>query len=226
MKAKLLPTTGIGSLPFEDISRAIDFSLKFDIPFLPELPKLDGDFISSFKENNNSCLEKFKERTESLPLVKYQIPSPELVQIESYGKVKSPLFIDAPTIKDYKVLKNFISSIENSVGIHCCGNFDLTEILKLKINFFSFDARLVESPRELIEELIRYNIIPVVGIVSTHEKRAQRPNNIDIWKNVIRDYPMDCWLSPACGLAGLSISECDKTLDLLLTIRNEILLAQ
>ena len=34
--------TQVGSLPYDDVDKAVEYSLRHDIPFLPELPKL-GD---------------------------------------------------------------------------------------------------------------------------------------------------------------------------------------
>ncbi|OUR98893.1 hypothetical protein A9Q84_05630 [Halobacteriovorax marinus] len=226
MKARLLPTTGIGSLPFTNIDQAIEFSMKFDIPFLPELPKLDGDFITSYTLGSSSCLEEFRNITKELPRVKYQIPSPEFTQITPISQSNSLLFIDAPTIKDYSILENFIVSSKNEIGIHCCGTFDLEKIVKLNIKFFSFDARLIENPNDLMVTLLQNGVTPVIGIVSTHNKKAQRPENLSSWVKVIREYSMHCWLSPACGLAEFNNAECERTLSLLQEIRNEILLTQ
>lgn len=36
-------TTGIGSLPFDSIDQAIDYAFDFDLPYLPQLPKLTPD---------------------------------------------------------------------------------------------------------------------------------------------------------------------------------------
>ena len=54
--------TQIGSLPLEDVNEAVKYSLKHDIPFLPELPK-KGDAMMAYIKNPGklSCLEEFKK---------------------------------------------------------------------------------------------------------------------------------------------------------------------
>jgi hypothetical protein len=39
-----LRTTGIGSVPMDDIAEAVRFSFEFDVPFLPETPS-GGDML-------------------------------------------------------------------------------------------------------------------------------------------------------------------------------------
>ncbi|MDA0184638.1 hypothetical protein OJ997_30330 [Solirubrobacter phytolaccae] len=42
-------TTGVGSLPFTDVTAAVDHVLTaYDIPFCPQLPRLEGDMISEW----------------------------------------------------------------------------------------------------------------------------------------------------------------------------------
>lgn len=55
--------TQIGSLPYDNIEKAIEYSMKHDIPFLPELPKL-GDAMMEYIKNPGSlsCLEEFAKR--------------------------------------------------------------------------------------------------------------------------------------------------------------------
>ncbi len=73
MKRKII--TQIGSLPYQDVKRAVKYSLKHDIPFLPELPKL-GDGVLDYIKNPGklSCLEEFKKH--SFTTVKIQCIGP------------------------------------------------------------------------------------------------------------------------------------------------------
>lgn len=48
----MIKTTGIGSLPFYNLADAINFSLNCDMPFVPELTKLDENLLN----RNNSLL--------------------------------------------------------------------------------------------------------------------------------------------------------------------------
>ncbi len=62
MKRKVI--TQIGSIPYQDVKQAVKYSLKHDIPFLPELPKL-GDGVLDYIKNPGklSCLEEFKKHS-------------------------------------------------------------------------------------------------------------------------------------------------------------------
>lgn len=65
--------TQIGSLPYESVAKALEYSLKHDIPFLPELPK-KGDLMTDYIRHPGklSCLEEFARATNGYPLVKVQ----------------------------------------------------------------------------------------------------------------------------------------------------------
>ncbi|HII15409.1 MAG TPA: hypothetical protein HA362_03780 [Nanoarchaeota archaeon] len=57
-------TTQIGSLPYCSAGKAVEYSLRHGIPFLPELPGL-GDSMLSYIQNPGklSCLSEFKKHT-------------------------------------------------------------------------------------------------------------------------------------------------------------------
>ena len=61
MQTKIV--TQIGSLPYDDVEQAVEYSLRHDIPFLPELPKLGDAMLEYAKEPGKlSCLRRFQER--------------------------------------------------------------------------------------------------------------------------------------------------------------------
>jgi len=72
--------TQIGSLPYENVREAIDYSLKHNIPFLPELPK-KGDLMIDYIKNPGqlSCLEEFKLVTRGMNIVKVQAVGPATI---------------------------------------------------------------------------------------------------------------------------------------------------
>jgi len=54
--------TQIGSLPYDDVKRAVDYSLRHDIPFLPELPLLGDSMLDYIQDPGKlSCLEEFQK---------------------------------------------------------------------------------------------------------------------------------------------------------------------
>jgi hypothetical protein len=77
--------TQIGSLPYQDVDAAVEYSLRHDIPFLPELPKR-GDDIFDYVGNpvKLSCLEEFKKN--KFETVKFQIVCPiTLTRMHDYS---------------------------------------------------------------------------------------------------------------------------------------------
>lgn len=75
MKRKL--TTQIGSLPYESVKEAMEYSLRHDIPFLPELPK-KGEFMFDYIKTPGklSCLSDFKKSVRGYETVKVQCVGP------------------------------------------------------------------------------------------------------------------------------------------------------
>lgn len=69
--------TQIGSLPYDNVKQAIDYSLRHDIPFLPELPK-KGEYMLEYIKTPGklSCLKEFKHATKGYDLVKIQSVGP------------------------------------------------------------------------------------------------------------------------------------------------------
>ncbi|MHC4680604.1 MAG: hypothetical protein ACYTEK_18110, partial [Planctomycetota bacterium] len=79
--------TQIGSLPYGDVEKAVEFSLRHDIPFLPELPRL-GDAMMDYIKNPGklSCLETFKRRIEGRHVVKVQCIGPATLILAGYSE--------------------------------------------------------------------------------------------------------------------------------------------
>jgi len=65
----------VGSLPYDDVDAALDYSLRHDIPFLPEI-KGDKMLIYIQKPGSNRCLREFKRRVKGADLVKVQCVGP------------------------------------------------------------------------------------------------------------------------------------------------------
>lgn len=214
MMDRLLPTTGIGSLPHDDIAEAIRFSKKFDIPFLPELTKLQ-DSLSVKSIEDFICFKEFIKSTHELPLIKTQSFSTQSIE-----PIQNQIhFYDSP-------LKNFAKlPTTNPLALHCCNHLEIQELKDIKLSHLSFDASLIHFPREFFEGLLELNAIPVVGLVSTHGQSLKKCENFNQWKKVIREYPTKCWISPACGLSKFSIEESHNALDLLQEIQREILIS-
>lgn len=156
--------TQIGSLPYKNIEAAVRYSLKHDIPFLPELPKL-GDAIMDYIKNPGklSCLELFKKH--QFTTVKVQCVGPATLIGSGYDENNSIeiilehvtaildglnakeiiLFLDEPALGqtgfDFEELWLPIFSSFNVIpGIHCCDNMDWDRLFEAGIEIISFDA--------------------------------------------------------------------------------------
>lgn len=156
--------TQIGSLPYKDVRQAVRYSLKHDIPFLPELPK-SGDAIMDYVKNPGklSCLELFKKH--QFETVKVQCVGPatlintgleegkaieiileHITAILDGLKAKEIiLFLDEPALGhtgfNFKELWSPIfESFPVISGVHCCGNMDWDKLFDSGVKIVSFDA--------------------------------------------------------------------------------------
>ena len=159
--------TQIGSLPFEDVNKAIDYSLRHDIPFLPELPKR-GEFMLDYIKNPGrlSCLDEFKKSVKGYETVKAQCVGPAtLVRYGGYSESEAIrratehissildgldskeviLFLDEPAIGqvdfNYRELWEQIFGRFNVIrGVHNCGDANWNMLFDADINIISFDS--------------------------------------------------------------------------------------
>ena len=158
--------TQIGSLPYDDVEQAIDYSLRHDIPFLPELPKL-GDAMLDYIKNPGqlSCLDTFKRRVKGCETVKIQCVGPATLLLSGYSEDQAIartcqhidalinglnvgsiiLFLDEPALGqagfDYKRLWSpLFESFDTTSGVHICGNMNWDELFNSDIDIISFDA--------------------------------------------------------------------------------------
>src|SRR3989338_1455945 len=75
--------TQVGSLPLEDVGEAVAYSLKHDIPFLPELPKRGDAMLEYIKSPGKlSCLAEFKKH--KFDTVKIQCVGPATLTLSGY----------------------------------------------------------------------------------------------------------------------------------------------
>lgn len=158
--------TQIGSLPYDDVDSAVEYSLRHDIPFLPELPKL-GDAMLDYieKPGSLSCLETFKKRVEGRETAKVQCVGPATLILSGYDQDEAVsracqhieavidglnadhiiLFLDEPALGqagfDYKQLwAPLFESFDVTPGVHVCGNMNWDELFDSDLEIISFDA--------------------------------------------------------------------------------------
>ncbi len=167
-------TTGIGSLPFTTTKEAIEFSLGFDLPFLPELPKLqqsESMLKMLFNVSPHICFDSFLNEVGEREF-KVQLPGPytyakhlnmpvdltmtlfktklSLTLGKLTGK-KFIFFIDEPAIDEkfnldvkYINFLNFVKGKVPKLGIHSCNSLN-PDIFKDHIDIISVDAKLVSG---------------------------------------------------------------------------------
>ena len=157
-------TTQIGSLPLTDVDNAVAYSLRHDIPFLPELTAKGDAMMRYIKEPGKlSCLDMFK-RCE-FDVVKVQSIGPAtLIQsgyeeddaiARVYAHIEAILdglraqeillFLDEPALGyvgfDYQRLwAPLFESFAVVRGVHVCGNMQWDHLLDASIDIISFDA--------------------------------------------------------------------------------------
>lgn len=165
--------TQIGSLPYDDVEKAVEYSLRHDIPFLPELPKL-GDAMMDYIKNpgNMSCLETFKRKVDGLDTVKVQCIGPATLILAGYSEDEAIsrtyqhiesmldglsageviLFLDEPALGqagfDYhRLWAPLFESFSVTPGVHVCGNMNWDELFNSQLEIISFDASQYDLTR-------------------------------------------------------------------------------
>jgi len=158
--------TQIGSLPYDDVDAAVEYSLRHDIPFLPELPKLGDAMLEYAKRPGQlSCLRAFQERTAGHDVVKVQCIGPATLILSGYSEDdaitmacqhiaaildglrvgKVILFLDEPALGqvgfDYRQLWSpLFESFDVTRGVHVCGNMNWDDLFRYDIEIISHDA--------------------------------------------------------------------------------------
>lgn len=165
--------TQIGSLPYDDVDQAVQYSLRHDIPFLPELPKL-GDAMMDYidRPGSLSCLEAFKSAVAGLDMVKIQCVGPATLILGGYEQDQAVslacqhidavlsglqaaniiLFLDEPALGqagfDYQQLWSALfQSFDVTPGVHVCGNMNWDDMFASEIEIISFDASQFDLTR-------------------------------------------------------------------------------
>jgi len=213
--------TQIGSLPYGNIEKAIQYSLKHDIPFLPELPKL-GDSMFDYIKNPGSlsCLDEFKKQ--EFNRVKIQCVGPVTLMLGNYNEDKAIescynhiesimnglnaneiiLFLDEPTLGhagfNFNQYWDAIFSCFNvTKGIHICNSMDWDKLFDANIDIISFDASeydLTLFPKYRKNKRIAWGI-----------KKLEE----------IKDFQKGDLITPPCGLFSSTEHECENVFNLL-----------
>ncbi|MFC1632098.1 hypothetical protein ACFL1I_06365 [Candidatus Omnitrophota bacterium] len=164
MMEKRKMITQIGSLPLEDVGQAVAYSLKHDIPFLPELPKRGDSMLEYAKQPGRlSCLEEFKKH--KFETVKIQCIGPATLMLSGYKQddviqricehitamtdglqaEEIILFLDEPAlghsgVNFRELWEALFASFSVVPGVHTCGNMDWDLMFDSCLQMVSFDA--------------------------------------------------------------------------------------
>jgi hypothetical protein len=211
-----MKTVGIGSLPHKSIHDAVKFSIRHDMPFLPQMTSLGERMIPQVKSSKKlsekySSLSLFTEKLleTNTSFFKIQIAGPEtcntnesiiLKEIENFleyfeqFKLKPIVFIDEPVITMKSAsLKNIfkeLRSLDIITGLHSCASFDCTLVDKLETDYLSFDLGVISSA-------INSNKILIAGLPPFSEDRFKFTGD---------------WISSSCGLAMYTENQCETIL--------------
>lgn len=224
--------TQIGSLPYDDVDEAVEYSLRHDIPFLPELPML-GDAMMDYIKNpgNLSCLDTFKRKVEGRETVKVQCVGPATVilggydQDEAFSRVYQHidsimnglnagniiLFFDEPALGqvgfDYQQLWTpLFQSFDVTPGVHVCGNMNWDDLFSSEVEIISFDAS-------------KYDITRYPGY-----RNGKRIAWGAETKEDVKDFQKGDLLTLPCGMGPkfYSTHDCEVSLGNLLKISNDL----
>jgi hypothetical protein len=224
--------TQIGSLPYDDVEKAVEYSLRHDIPFLPELPKR-GDAMLDYIKNPGSlsCLETFKTKIEGREKVKVQCIGPATLIMSGYSEDDAIsriyqhietildglsveniiLFLDEPALGqagfDYQRLwAPLFESFNVTPGAHVCGNMNWDELFNSQLDIISFDAS-------------QYDITKYPGY--RNGKRIAWGMQT---RNDVKDFQDGDFLTLPCGMGPklYSTDDCEVYLNKLLAIASEL----
>ena len=163
--------TQVGSLPFTDVDAAIAYSLRHDIPFLPELTALGDGMLEYIQHPGQlSCLAAFKKQR--FEIVKVQCIGPAtLIQsqydeddavMRVYQHVEAILdglqadeiilILDEPALGyvgfDFvRLWEPIFDSFSVIRGVHTCGNMQWDQLFAAPIDIISFDASKFDIAR-------------------------------------------------------------------------------
>ena len=224
--------TQIGSLPYDNVDEAVEYSLRHDIPFLPELPKLGDSMLDYIKKPGSmSCLETFKRKVAGYETVKIQCVGPATLILSGYDQDEAVaracqhidavvnglnvaniiLFLDEPALGqvgfDYRQLWSpLFQSFDVTPGVHVCGNMNWDDLFNSEVEIISFDAS-------------KYNITRYPG----YRNGKRIAWGVETREDV-KDFQKGDLLTLPCGMGPkfYSTHDCEVSLSDLLKISNEL----
>lgn len=225
--------TQIGSLPHVDLDSAIQYSLRHDIPFLPELVARRETMLNYIRDPGKlACSDLFKSSVKGRKVAKVQCVGPATlvvnggysaddavararVHIEAIvsglGTEEIILFLDEPGLNnvDFNYLAlwdRVFDGFDVIRGVHCCDRLDWSTVFKYgNVSIVSFDAS-------------RFRIANYDGYRSG--KRIAWGVNA---ASSVRGYQSGDLITPPCGLGMKSVEDCGRILENLVAIKERVL---
>lgn len=224
--AMTVKLTGIGSLPHSNIEDAIEYSLKHDLPFFPQILSIHGNMISQLKNLKFDHIKLFTERAKLAghKTIKVQLAGPNTSNLSishyetAFDKITSVIkdlniviFIDEPILNHNKELNKLVALAKNTfykIGVHCCNKLDeenISLLNELNLDIISYDAILNPG----LENQFSCKEI-ALGCISTEDTTEILSKNSKV-----------SYLSATCGLA-LSQRDPDEVLNQLIKLRDNL----
>lgn len=216
--------TGVGSLPHTDPASAVEYVMKYDIPYLPELLAC-GESMQEYLNRTEPLSSAEHLAEHSFEIIKMQCVgvvtamnmgiSEDIATLKIIDHIskhmkylnakKIILFLDEPVLGHSglpfaRMWENVFEEFDVIRGIHTCGNMLWDQLFEAQIDIINFDASLYD----------------ITKYYETRTKKiawgVQKADDIKDWKE-------DDLISPPCGLAQYSTDECEKILENLKEIK-------
>lgn len=225
--------TQIGSLPHEDPSEALEYSMKHPIPFLPELTKRGETMLEYIRKPGTlACLDEFKRNR--YKTVKAQCIGPETLITSGQGYSEEEairriyehtvaiidgleaediiFFLDEPSLGQSGIdYQSLWSQVFEAVDIeHGLGNVTLGVHTCI---YMDWDQLLKSGLGVISFDASMYDITSTPKYVDEYRKKKRISWGIKD-SNDIRDFRPGDLITPPCGLGSgeYSVSDCDKWL--------------
>jgi hypothetical protein len=217
--------TGVGSLPFKDPAAAVEYVMKYDIPYMPELTQL-GESMDKYLNSTEPLSSATPFSEHSLEIAKMQCVGPvtamnlgldeDMATLKIIDHIsrhlkfidakKIILFLDEPVLGQSglpfaRMWENVFEEFDVVRGIHTCGNMLWDQLFSAQIEIINFDAAQYDITRYYDERTKR-----IAWGVQTAED--------------IKDWRSGDLITPACGLNESSVEECNKILENLQSIKS------
>ncbi len=127
-----------------------------------------------------------------------------------------------------KALRTVVSAIDAPVGVHCCADTDWGIVTDSGASVISWDVlELATGFQEHLEDIalaiaegttISWGLVPVTGSALPAAEDLAGRYRTALAELVVRGAPLPpmregAWLTPACGLAGLTVEQAERVMD-------------